>query len=200
MEKVFQKKQVSHTKIQVISTIVFILAGFIAFVTIPAVIFKHMEGWTDNFVVVTLATIGFSDFVAGRNADIHYQEWYKPLAWFWTLVGCASFAAVMSMIGDSLRVLSKKTKEEAGEITVEWKANVMAEFREMRRQLSVEIHDRLQWAASEDNIIIKFGSSAKLTKKKTEDLKKTISEDVHKTYETFQIYSLDKKKKKRKRR
>lgn len=65
-----QKKQVSQTKIRVISTILFILAGCIVFVTIPAVIFKYIEGWTAlesiYFVVVTLTTVGFGDFVAGK--------------------------------------------------------------------------------------------------------------------------------------
>uniref|UniRef100_A0A803J4D3 Potassium channel, two pore domain subfamily K, member 10 n=1 Tax=Xenopus tropicalis TaxID=8364 RepID=A0A803J4D3_XENTR len=154
VEKVFLK-QVSQTKIRVISTILFIVAGCLVFVTIPAVIFKQIEGWTEleslYFVVVTLTTIGFGDFVAGGNADISYREWYKPLVWFWILVGLAYFAAVLSMIGDWLRVISKKTKEEVGEIkahAAEWKANVTAEFRETRRRLSVEIHDKLQRAAT----------------------------------------------------
>ncbi|KAM9381110.1 potassium channel subfamily K member 10 [Phaethornis superciliosus] len=270
VEKVFRKKQVSQTKIRVISTILFILAGCVVFVTIPAVIFKHIEGWTAlesiYFVVVTLTTVGFGDFVAGGNADIQYREWYKPLVWFWILVGLAYFAAVLSMIGDWLRVLSRKTRAEVGEIkahAAEWKANVTAEFRETRRRLSVEIHDKLQRAAtirsmerrrlgldqrahsldmlspekrsvftaletgrfkassqesinnrpnnlrlkgpdtlnkhgqgaSEDNIINKFGSSAKMTKRKNKDLKKTIPEDVCKIYETFRNYSLDEEKK-----
>ncbi|KAG8449018.1 hypothetical protein GDO86_015907 [Hymenochirus boettgeri] len=155
VEKVFLKKQVSQTKIRVISTIMFIVAGFVVFVTIPAVIFKQIEGWTElesiYFVVVTLTTVGFGDFVAGGNTDIYYREWYKPLVWFWILVGLAYFAAVLSMIGDWLRVISKKTKEEVGEIkahAAEWKANVTAEFRETRRRLSVEIHDKLQRAAT----------------------------------------------------
>ncbi|XP_022361143.1 potassium channel subfamily K member 10 isoform X1 [Lutra lutra] len=270
VEKVFRKKQVSQTKIRVISTILFILAGCIVFVTIPAVIFKYIEGWTAlesiYFVVVTLTTVGFGDFVAGGNAGINYREWYKPLVWFWILVGLAYFAAVLSMIGDWLRVLSKKTKEEVGEIkahAAEWKANVTAEFRETRRRLSVEIHDKLQRAAtirsmerrrlgldqrahsldmlspekrsvfaaldtgrfkassqesinnrpnnlrlkgseqlnkhgqgaSEDNIINKFGSTSRLTKRKNKDLKKTLPEDVHKIYKTFRNYSLDEEKK-----
>ncbi|ELW48714.1 Potassium channel subfamily K member 10 [Tupaia chinensis] len=264
------KKQVSQTKIRVISTILFILAGCVVFVTIPAVIFKYIEGWTAlesiYFVVVTLTTVGFGDFVAGGNAGINYREWYKPLVWFWILVGLAYFAAVLSMIGDWLRVLSKKTKEEVGEIkahAAEWKANVTAEFRETRRRLSVEIHDKLQRAAtirsmerrrlgldqrahsldmlspekrsvfaaldtgrfkassqesinnrpnnlrlkgseqlnkhgqgaSEDNIINKFGSTSKLTKRKNKDLKKTLPEDVQKIYKTFRNYSLDEEKK-----
>ncbi|XP_065822719.1 potassium channel subfamily K member 10b isoform X2 [Labrus bergylta] len=157
VEKIFRQKhrQISRTKIRVTSTILFILAGCIVFVTIPAVIFQHIEKWTTldsiYFVVITLTTVGIGDYVAGGNRGLEYMKWYKPLVWFWILVGLAYFAAVLSMIGDWLRVLSKKTKEEVGEIkahAAEWKANVRAEFRETRRRLSVEIHDKLQRAAT----------------------------------------------------
>ncbi|XP_031166117.1 potassium channel subfamily K member 10b isoform X1 [Sander lucioperca] len=157
VEKIFRQKhkQISQTKIRVMSTILFILAGCIVFVTIPALIFKRIEDWTTleaiYFVVITLTTVGIGDYVAGGNRNIDYVKWYKPLVWFWILVGLAYFAAVLSMIGDWLRVLSKKTKEEVGEIkahAAEWKANVRAEFRETRRRLSVEIHDKLQRAAT----------------------------------------------------
>ncbi|XP_033967690.1 potassium channel subfamily K member 10b isoform X2 [Pseudochaenichthys georgianus] len=157
VEKIFRQKhkQISQTKIRVTSTILFILAGCIVFVTIPAVVFKHIEGWTTleaiYFVVITLTTVGIGDYVAGGDRRIDYMQWYKPLVWFWILVGLAYFAAVLSMIGDWLRVLSIKTKEEVGEIkahAAEWKANVRAEFRETRRRLSVEIHDKLQRAAT----------------------------------------------------
>ncbi|KAG9344743.1 hypothetical protein JZ751_010430 [Albula glossodonta] len=157
VEKMFRHKhrQISQTKIRVISTILFILAGCIVFVTIPAVIFKYIEGWTTldaiYFVVITLTTVGIGDYVAGGDREKNYKKWYKPLVWFWILVGLAYFAAVLSMIGDWLRVLSKKTKEEVGEIkahAAEWKANVRAEFRETRRRLSVEVHDKLQRAAT----------------------------------------------------
>ncbi|XP_057209047.1 potassium channel subfamily K member 10-like isoform X2 [Triplophysa rosa] len=89
--------------------------------------------------------------MSGGNRRIEYRKWYRPLVWFWILVGLAYFAAVLSMIGDWLRVLSKKTKEEVGEIkahAAEWKANVQAELRETRRRLSVEVHDKLQRAAT----------------------------------------------------
>uniref|UniRef100_A0A3B3W212 Potassium channel, subfamily K, member 10b n=1 Tax=Poecilia latipinna TaxID=48699 RepID=A0A3B3W212_9TELE len=155
VEKIFRVRSVFQTKIRVTSALLFILAGCIVFVTIPAVIFKHIEGWTTleaiYFVVITLTTVGIGDYVAGGNRTIDYMNWYKPLVWFWILVGLAYFAAVLSMIGDWLRVLSKKTKEEVGEIkahAAEWKANVRAEFRETRRRLSVEIHDKLQRAAT----------------------------------------------------
>eukprot|EP00062_Callorhinchus_milii_P019252 gi/632973586/ref/XP_007903225.1/ PREDICTED: potassium channel subfamily K member 2 isoform X1 [Callorhinchus milii] len=150
-----QKWQISQTKIRVISTVIFILFGCLLFVAIPAIIFKHIEGWTTlesiYFVVITLTTIGFGDYVAGGSPAIDYLDWYKPVVWFWILVGLAYFAAVLSMIGDWLRVISKKTKEEVGEIrahAAEWTANVTAEFKETRRRLSVEIYDKLQRATS----------------------------------------------------
>uniref|UniRef100_A0A672N0C5 Potassium channel subfamily K member 10-like n=1 Tax=Sinocyclocheilus grahami TaxID=75366 RepID=A0A672N0C5_SINGR len=150
---------ISQTKIRVASTLLFILAGCILFVTIPAIIFKHIEGWTGleaiYFVVITLTTVGIGDYVAGGNRRIEYREWYKPLVWFWILVGMAYFAAVLSMIGDWLRVVTGLFTIvillKVGEIkahAAEWKANVRAEFRETRRRLSVEVHDKLQRAAT----------------------------------------------------
>ncbi|KPP66472.1 potassium channel subfamily K member 2-like [Scleropages formosus] len=154
VEKVFVKRNVSQTKIRVTSTVLFILFGCLLFVTIPAFVFKHIEGWSTlesiYFVVITLTTIGFGDFVAG-GSEVEYLDYYKPVVWFWILVGLAYFAAVLSMIGDWLRVLSKKTKEEVGEFrahAAEWTANVSAEFKETRRRLSVEIYDKFQRAAS----------------------------------------------------
>ncbi|KAF6728321.1 Potassium channel subfamily K member 10 [Oryzias melastigma] len=157
VEKMFRNNhnQISQTKIRVASTLLFILVGCILFVTIPAVIFKHIEGWTcldsTYFVVITLTTIGIGDYVAGGDRKIEYRKWYRPLVWFWILGGLAYFAAVLNMISEWLRVLTKKTKEEVGEIkahAAEWKANVRAEFRETRRRMSVEVHEKLQRAAT----------------------------------------------------
>ncbi|XP_035385341.1 potassium channel subfamily K member 2b [Electrophorus electricus] len=166
VEKMIVKWNVSQTKIRVISTVLFILLGCLLFVTLPAIIFKHIEGWSTleaiYFVVITLTTIGFGDFVAGEGERRHHQEsnggseleyldYYKPVVWFWILVGLAYFAAVLSMIGDWFRVISKKTKEEVGEFrahAAEWTANVSAEFKETRRRLSVDIYDKFQRAAS----------------------------------------------------
>lgn len=73
-----QKWNVSQTKIRVISTVLFILFGCLLFVTLPAVIFKHIEGWSAlesiYFVVITLTTIGFGDFVAGEGERRHHEE------------------------------------------------------------------------------------------------------------------------------
>ncbi|KAK5852979.1 hypothetical protein PBY51_006807 [Eleginops maclovinus] len=158
VEKMIVKWKVSQTKIRVISTLIFILFGCLIFVALPVVIFKHIEGWSTlesiYFVVITLTTIGFGDFVAGEKGgsdNPEFLNYYKPVVWFWILVGLAYFAAVLSMIGDWFRVISKKTKEEVGEFrahAAEWTANVSAEFKETRRRLSVDIYDKFQRAAS----------------------------------------------------
>uniref|UniRef100_A0A3Q3IZN8 Potassium channel domain-containing protein n=1 Tax=Monopterus albus TaxID=43700 RepID=A0A3Q3IZN8_MONAL len=154
VEKMFVHWDISQTKIRVTTTLLFILFGCLLFVVLPAAIFKHIEGWSVleslYFVVITLTTIGFGDFVAG-GSEIEYLDYYKPVVWFWILVGLAYFAAILSMIGDWLRVISKRTKEEVGEIrahAAEWTANVSAEFKETRRRVSVEIYDKFQRAAS----------------------------------------------------
>lgn len=50
------------------------LFGCLLFVALPAAIFKHIEGWSAleslYFVVITLTTIGFGDFVAGMNTRV----------------------------------------------------------------------------------------------------------------------------------
>lgn len=77
-----QKWKVSQTKIRVFSTLLFILFGCLIFVALPAVIFKHIEGWSTlesiYFVVITLTTIGFGDFVAGEKGLLIFFLIYRP--------------------------------------------------------------------------------------------------------------------------
>ncbi len=76
-----QKWKVSQTKIRVFSTLLFILFGCLIFVALPAVIFKHTEGWSAlesiYFVVITLTTIGFGDFVAGEKGHLIFSLIYR---------------------------------------------------------------------------------------------------------------------------
>lgn len=77
-----QKWKVSQTKIRVISTLIFILFGCLIFVALPVIIFKHIEGWSTlesiYFVVITLTTIGFGDFVAGEKGHLIFFLIYRP--------------------------------------------------------------------------------------------------------------------------
>ncbi|XP_027896296.1 potassium channel subfamily K member 2 isoform X1 [Xiphophorus couchianus] len=205
VEKMIVKWKVSQTKIRVISTLLFILFGCLIFVALPAVIFKHIEGWSTlesiYFVVITLTTIGFGDFVAGEKGhlteggseNLEYLDYYKPVVWFWILVGLAYFAAVLSMIGDWFRVISKKTKEEVGEFrahAAEWTANVSAEFKETRRRLSVDIYDRFQRAASiKRKLSSELGINATMNQEMTPG-KRTLSANLGEDKETYPSLTL----------
>lgn len=50
--------------------LVFYLSGAVLFFVVPMVIFQQQEGWTHSqaiyYCFITLSTIGFGDFVAGK--------------------------------------------------------------------------------------------------------------------------------------
>uniref|UniRef100_H2S367 Potassium channel subfamily K member 4 n=1 Tax=Takifugu rubripes TaxID=31033 RepID=H2S367_TAKRU len=110
IETLFLKWRVSPTIVRVISALLSILLGCLLFVAVPILVFQEVEKWTllesAYFVVITLTTVGFGDYVAGIDHPS------SPLVWFWILLGLAYFASILTMIGNWLRVLSKKTRAE----------------------------------------------------------------------------------------
>ncbi|KAM6906852.1 potassium channel subfamily K member 4 [Xenentodon cancila] len=138
IETLFLKWRVSPTIVRVISAVLSILLGCLLFVAVPIMVFQKVEDWTflnsAYFVIITLTTVGFGDFVAGDSA--HQGEfWYKPLVWFWILLGLAYFASILAMIGNWLRVLSKKTRAEMEELrahATDWTQNI--------QNMSVDFH------------------------------------------------------------
>uniref|UniRef100_A0A4W4GTD2 Potassium channel subfamily K member 4 n=1 Tax=Electrophorus electricus TaxID=8005 RepID=A0A4W4GTD2_ELEEL len=115
IEMLFLKWKVSPTIVRVISAVLSIMLGCVLFIFVPTLVFQEVEKWTllesAYFVVITLTTVGFGDYVAGAEGMEH---WYKPLVWFWILLGLAYFASVLTMIGNWLRVVSKRTRAENG--------------------------------------------------------------------------------------
>ncbi|KAK1150828.1 potassium channel subfamily K member 4-like [Acipenser oxyrinchus oxyrinchus] len=145
IEDVFLKWKVSPTIIRVISAVLFILIGCLLFVAVPTLIFQEVEGWSlleaTYFVIITLTTVGFGDYVAGDAVE--GGHWYKPLVWFWILLGMAYFASILTMIGNWLRVLSKKTRAEMEGLTAHaanWTQNVSVDFR------GLDLNERLNKA------------------------------------------------------
>ncbi|TSL04292.1 Potassium channel subfamily K member 4 [Bagarius yarrelli] len=116
IEMLFLKWKVSPTIVRVISAMLSILLGLVLFVFVPTLVFKEVERWSllesAYFVVITLTTVGFGDYVAGDGGGQGTEHWYKPLVWFWILLGLAYFASILTMIGNWLRVLSRKTRAE----------------------------------------------------------------------------------------
>ncbi|XP_039767315.1 potassium channel subfamily K member 4 [Ornithorhynchus anatinus] len=125
LEAIFLKWRVRPALVRVLSALLFLAIGCLLFVLVPTIVFCHMEGWTTleavYFVVVTLTTVGFGDYVAGASVgeDHPFSQFYQPLVWFWILLGLAYFASILTMIGNWLRVVSRRTRAEMGGLTAQ---------------------------------------------------------------------------------
>lgn len=110
---ILQHWDISQTKIRVISTLLFVLFGCLLFVALPAAIFKHIEGWSAleslYFVVITLTTIGFGDFVAGRDTKPvleyeHLQVWclyISSAGLFWIILHSLQWLSLSACVSVS---------------------------------------------------------------------------------------------------
>lgn len=71
---------VSPTIVRVISAVFSILLGLVLFVFVPTLVFQKVEKWSllesAYFVVITLTTVGFGDYVTGtfHTASLVYYE------------------------------------------------------------------------------------------------------------------------------
>ncbi|KAL1252889.1 hypothetical protein QQF64_017582 [Cirrhinus molitorella] len=116
VEALLWKWKVSPTIVRVITAVLSILLGCVLFIFLPILVFQKVENWSllesAYFVVITLTTVGFGDYVAGDSGDAGQDHWYKPLVWFWVLFGLAYFVSILAMIGNWILVLMKKTRAE----------------------------------------------------------------------------------------
>ncbi|XP_006901594.1 PREDICTED: potassium channel subfamily K member 4 [Elephantulus edwardii] len=132
IEAIFLKWHVPPELVRVLSAVLFLLIGCLLFVLTPMFVFCYVEGWSKleaiYFVIVTLTTVGFGDYVAGTDPKQDTPT-YQPLVWFWILFGLAYFASVLTTIGNWLRVVSRRTRAEMGGLTAQaasWTGTVTA--------------------------------------------------------------------------
>ncbi|XP_047546604.1 potassium channel subfamily K member 4 isoform X1 [Lutra lutra] len=132
IEAIFLKWHVPPGLVRILSAVLFLLIGCLLFVLTPTFVFCYVEGWSKleaiYFVVVTLTTVGFGDYVAGASPN-QSNAAYQPLVWFWILLGLAYFASVLTTIGNWLRVVSRRTRAEMGGLTAQaasWTGTVTA--------------------------------------------------------------------------
>ncbi|XP_053415832.1 potassium channel subfamily K member 4 isoform X2 [Nycticebus coucang] len=132
IEAIFLKWHVPPELVRVLSAMLFLLIGCLLFVLTPTFVFCYMENWSKleaiYFVIVTLTTVGFGDYVAGADPKQDFPA-YQPLVWFWILLGLAYFASVLTTIGNWLRVVSRRTRAEMGGLTAQaasWTGTVTA--------------------------------------------------------------------------
>ncbi|KAM5319059.1 potassium channel subfamily K member 4 [Glossophaga mutica] len=132
IEAIFLKWHVPKELVRILSAVLFLLIGCLLFVLTPTFVFCYVEGWSKleaiYFVVVTLTTVGFGDYVAGASTSQNSAV-YQPLVWFWILFGLAYFASVLTTIGNWLRAVSRRTRAEMGGFTAQaasWTGTVTA--------------------------------------------------------------------------
>lgn len=157
IETLFLKRKIRQTTVRVISAVLSILIGCLIFLAVPTVVFHEVEEWTFiqslYFVVITLTTVGFGDFVPGGPE----RGVFKLLVLLWIVFGLAYFASILTMIGNWLRVLSKKTRAEMEELrahATDWTQNIQNMSMDFRIPNPLEFNDpfllqRRKWKRSE---------------------------------------------------
>ncbi|KAI5620638.1 potassium channel subfamily K member 2-like [Silurus asotus] len=149
LEALFPQKKESHNSVRIISAVFSILIGCLIFIALPTVVFQKVEDWTfleaGYFVVITLTTVGFGDYVAeNRKNGIPL---YKLLVWLWIVFGLAYFASILTMIGNWLRMLSKKTRAEMEELrahATDWTQNIQNMSMDFRIPVPLDLNDPFQ--------------------------------------------------------
>ncbi|KAM5165284.1 potassium channel subfamily K member 16 [Mantella aurantiaca] len=82
----------------------FLITGSLLFLVFPPMIFSYVEGWSYGegfyFAFITLSTIGFGDYVLGKDPSKHYISVYRSLAALWIIFGLAWLALVFNLVAE----------------------------------------------------------------------------------------------------
>ncbi|XP_040207771.1 potassium channel subfamily K member 16 [Rana temporaria] len=87
----------------------FLITGSFLFLIFPPMVFSYVEGWSFcegfYFAFTTLSTIGFGDYVVGKDPNKHYISMYRSLATLWIIFGLAWLALVLNVVAELVEKL-----------------------------------------------------------------------------------------------
>ncbi|XP_066480352.1 potassium channel subfamily K member 16-like [Tiliqua scincoides] len=112
LAKCLYERGVQKKRTRFLTLMFFLLMGILVFLCAPSVIFQEMEGWTYSeaiyFAFITLSTIGFGDYVIGRQDKKSYFPGYRILVAIWIIFGLAWIALLFNLLTTLLEDPEKK--------------------------------------------------------------------------------------------
>uniref|UniRef100_A0A663LV76 Potassium channel domain-containing protein n=1 Tax=Athene cunicularia TaxID=194338 RepID=A0A663LV76_ATHCN len=98
VEEIFREDK----KIKFLTLLFFLATGILVFLCLPSVFFQITEGWSYSegiyFAFITLSTIGFGDYVVGKQPGRNYFSYYRTLVAIWILFGLAWIALLFNLL------------------------------------------------------------------------------------------------------
>ncbi|KFR02772.1 Potassium channel subfamily K member 16, partial [Opisthocomus hoazin] len=99
--KFLYEKGMRKKKINFLTLLFFLATGILVFLCLPSVFFHMTEGWSYSegiyFAFITLSTIGFGDYVVGKQPGRSYFSYYRTLVAIWILFGLAWIALLFNL-------------------------------------------------------------------------------------------------------
>uniref|UniRef100_A0A8C0FPR6 Potassium channel domain-containing protein n=1 Tax=Bubo bubo TaxID=30461 RepID=A0A8C0FPR6_BUBBB len=96
------KTKGSGIKIKFLTLLFFLATGILVFLCLPSLFFQITEGWSYSegiyFAFITLSTIGFGDYVVGKQPGRNYFSYYRTLVAIWILFGLAWIALLFNLL------------------------------------------------------------------------------------------------------
>ncbi|XP_033028544.1 potassium channel subfamily K member 16-like [Lacerta agilis] len=121
-ERLAEKVHGKENKKSAVYITVFVAMGILMFLILPSFLFKWMEGWSYYeavyFTFITLSTIGFGDYLIGKNFERKYFPGYRQISAIWIIMGLAWIAVLFELVSSLLAPVEpneSSQKESRGE-------------------------------------------------------------------------------------
>ncbi|PKK31512.1 potassium channel subfamily K member 16 [Columba livia] len=131
--KFLYEKGMRKKKIKFLTLLFFLVMGILVFLCLPSLFFQITEGWSYSegiyFAFITLSTIGFGDYVVGKQPGRNYFRYYRMLVAIWILFGLAWIALLFNLLTMVLEDTEKIIVKDLHQIGKVSKDNEVSERR-----------------------------------------------------------------------